>query len=404
MSLEAPLLHTKSHKQLDSNGVASLTGALGATFRPKQFRRPQYAVVLVLAPVNESFEKKSLVVPFYPEVLKLGRQTNVKTMASPENGFFDSRVLSRQHAEIWADRATGKVWLKDCKSSNGTYLNKQRLSGENTESDPFELKKSDLLDLGIDIACDDKSSVVYKKISARVDRVSMMPLHATPTAPSGGSQTSSAASLTSGFGSTSTLTNGKANGSNGSSAPALPQRPSISRSPSLATLKASEVDNEYANSIFGAPNASLETMALLHARNTVGGMVVKPEIVASVEFELATKRLVSEINAAKVDTAKISSVKSLLRDIQSHQTAENPELVSLKEQVKKLRYENATLQAALVRFKTQHPPQANVRTRKPKEKLFRPSDVNNFVLLLTTTILMVITGFSVMIFFNPPTG
>lgn len=403
MSLEAPLLHTKPNKQLESNGVAGLTGALGSTFRTKQFRRPQYAVVLILAPVNESFEKKSLVVPFYPEVLKLGRQTNIKTMASPENGFFDSRVLSRQHAELWADRATGKVWLKDCKSSNGTYLNKQRLSGENAESDPFELKKNDLLDLGIDIACDDKSSVVYKKISARVERVSMMPLHVTPTTTSAGTQANATSALPSSFGSSSAA-NGEAAGLNGSSGPALPQRPSISRFPSLATLKASEADNEYANSIFGAPNASLETIALLHARNTVGGMVVKPDIVASVEFELATKRLVSEINAAKVDTAKISSVKSLLKDIQSHQTAENPEVASLKEQVKKLRYENATLQAALVRFKTQHPPQAHVRSRKPKEKLFKPSDVNNFVLLIVTTILMVLTGFSVMIFFNPPTG
>ncbi|KAI9315114.1 SMAD/FHA domain-containing protein, partial [Dichotomocladium elegans] len=72
------------------------------------------------------------------------------------NGYFDSKVLSRTHAEIWNDH--GKVFIKDVKSSNGTFVNGQRLSDENEESGPMELKMSDQLEFGIDISQEDGSS------------------------------------------------------------------------------------------------------------------------------------------------------------------------------------------------------------------------------------------------------
>jgi len=62
--------------------------------------------VLVLEPVNDTFVMKSLELPDQTKV-KIGRQTGVTTAPHPSNGFFDSKVLSRVHAEVWSE--SGKV-------------------------------------------------------------------------------------------------------------------------------------------------------------------------------------------------------------------------------------------------------------------------------------------------------
>ena len=126
------------------------------------------SAVLYLVPMNGTFDRKTIGVPFFPDVLRIGRQTNAKTTPSQTNGYFDSKVLSRQHAEIWADRQ-GKIWLRDVKSSNGTFVNGTRLSAENRESEPHELREQDLLELGIDIVSEDQKTVVHHKVSARVE-------------------------------------------------------------------------------------------------------------------------------------------------------------------------------------------------------------------------------------------
>ena len=118
--------------------------------------------------MNGTFERKTITVPFFPDVLRIGRQTNNKTIPTPLNGYFDSKVLSRQHAEIWADR-NGKIWIRDVKSSNGTFVNGQRLSPENRDSDPHELREQDMLELGIDIVSEDQKTIVHHKVAARVE-------------------------------------------------------------------------------------------------------------------------------------------------------------------------------------------------------------------------------------------
>ena len=124
--------------------------------------------VLYLLSLNGTFERKTISVPFYPETLRIGRQTNAKTVPTPVNGFFDSKVLSRQHAEIWADRS-GKISIRDVKSSNGTFVNGTRLSPENRESEPHELQTQDHLELGIDIVSEDQKTVVHHKVAAKVE-------------------------------------------------------------------------------------------------------------------------------------------------------------------------------------------------------------------------------------------
>ncbi|KAI1408236.1 hypothetical protein F5Y13DRAFT_112416 [Hypoxylon sp. FL1857] len=151
-----------------------LIGAQQAMSRPMTDSLPAgNQPVLYLLSMNGTFERKTISVPFSPDTLRIGRQTNAKTVPTPINGFFDSKVLSRQHAEIWADRQ-GKIWIRDVKSSNGTFVNGTRLSQENRESEPHELQTGDHLELGIDIVSEDQKTVVHHKVSAKVEHAGFL--------------------------------------------------------------------------------------------------------------------------------------------------------------------------------------------------------------------------------------
>lgn len=123
---------------------------------------------LHLHPVNDTFAPKqiSLSPPGPDNKVKIGRQTNAKTVPHPSNGYFDSKVLSRMHAEVWCQ--DGKMFIKDVKSSNGTFINGERLSAEAQESDVFELHNEDLVEFGIDIVGEDNKTIVHHKVACRV--------------------------------------------------------------------------------------------------------------------------------------------------------------------------------------------------------------------------------------------
>jgi len=112
---------------------------------------------LYLYPLNQSFEPKHISVAGGQRV-KIGRQTNPKTAPAEKNGFFDSKVLSRQHAEVWEEAHkvlqlfslsfsshSFQIFIRDIKSSNGTFINGERLSPEGVESDPYPLKSDDIV-------------------------------------------------------------------------------------------------------------------------------------------------------------------------------------------------------------------------------------------------------------------
>ncbi|KAF5344619.1 hypothetical protein D9757_013904 [Collybiopsis confluens] len=120
---------------------------------------------LYLYPLNDSFIPKHISL-VHNQHVKIGRQTNAKTTPGERNGYFDSKVLSRQHAEVWEE--SGKIFIKDVKSSNGTFINGERLSAEGVESDPYELKSDDIVEFGIDIVGEDNKTIVHHKVAARV--------------------------------------------------------------------------------------------------------------------------------------------------------------------------------------------------------------------------------------------
>ncbi|KAJ3158099.1 hypothetical protein HDU86_003051 [Geranomyces michiganensis] len=132
---------------------------------------------LVLVSLNDTFATKTIDL-FEP--VKVGRKLNPKVAPEPGNGIFDAKVLSRNHAEIWF--SDGKVWVKDVKSSNGTFLNGKRLSEDNVESDPHELNSGDRLEFGLDIKNPEETAVIYKKVSCKVSLVDPSQL-SSPSAP-----------------------------------------------------------------------------------------------------------------------------------------------------------------------------------------------------------------------------
>ncbi|KAJ7204574.1 hypothetical protein C8J57DRAFT_1100759 [Mycena rebaudengoi] len=124
---------------------------------------------LYLYPLNDSFIPKHISLTPSGQRIKIGRQTNAKTSPAERNGYFDSKVLSRQHAEVWEEG--NKIFIKDVKSSNGTFINGERLSQEGLESEPYELKSDDIVEFGIDIVGEDNKTIIHHKVAARVSCV-----------------------------------------------------------------------------------------------------------------------------------------------------------------------------------------------------------------------------------------
>ncbi|CAO3632559.1 unnamed protein product [Cunninghamella blakesleeana] len=60
---------------------------------------------------------------------------------------FKSKVISRLHAEVWVNN-NGEVFIRDTKSSTGTFVNSKRLSPAHMFSQPIQLKNDDLIRLG----------------------------------------------------------------------------------------------------------------------------------------------------------------------------------------------------------------------------------------------------------------
>ncbi|ODQ80171.1 hypothetical protein BABINDRAFT_35456, partial [Babjeviella inositovora NRRL Y-12698] len=122
--------------------------------------------ILTLTSLNDTFLEKNLAIPFAPDSLKLGRPAGSKVLPKKDNGFFDSRVLSRNHASFQVDPASGKICITDLGSSNGTFINGDKIV------EPHEVKIGDQIDLGFDI----EMTQNHKKISAVVENIQLRPL------------------------------------------------------------------------------------------------------------------------------------------------------------------------------------------------------------------------------------
>lgn len=87
---------------------------------------------------------------YLDEPVKVGRSV-ARCRPAQNNATFDCKVLSRNHALVWFDPKAGKFYLQDTKSSNGTFINSQRLSRGSEESPPCEILSGDIIQFGVDV-------------------------------------------------------------------------------------------------------------------------------------------------------------------------------------------------------------------------------------------------------------
>ncbi|KAI7868784.1 hypothetical protein BDF14DRAFT_1790865 [Spinellus fusiger] len=80
-------------------------------------------------------------------VVKFGRFSD--NVLAENHVSFKSKVVSRTHCEIRVEN-DGKLYLRDTKSSSGTFINHTRLSPANQESKLTEIKNGDIVQLGVD--------------------------------------------------------------------------------------------------------------------------------------------------------------------------------------------------------------------------------------------------------------
>ncbi|KAG0199010.1 hypothetical protein BGX33_011939 [Mortierella sp. NVP41] len=139
--------HTNGgHASTAPTGPPGQTGAPGTSTAPTAPPVPHIRIVPHLdAPRSLHFEVVDKDVPD-GFVLKIGRFTDKQAL--PNRVTFKSKVVSRGHAEIYTER--GRFYIRDTKSSSGTFLNHARLSPPGVESKPTLLKDGDVVQLGVD--------------------------------------------------------------------------------------------------------------------------------------------------------------------------------------------------------------------------------------------------------------
>ncbi|XP_020017376.1 sarcolemmal membrane-associated protein isoform X5 [Castor canadensis] len=108
---------------------------------------PSALAIFTCRPNSHPFQERHV---YLDEPIKIGRSV-ARCRPAQNNATFDCKVLSRNHALVWFDHKTNKFYLQDTKSSNGTFINSQRLSRGSEESPPCEILSGDIIQFGVDV-------------------------------------------------------------------------------------------------------------------------------------------------------------------------------------------------------------------------------------------------------------
>jgi E3 ubiquitin-protein ligase DMA1/2 len=119
-----------------------------------------------------SFTPISRTLPTGKESIKVGRYSEreqqqivpANTPSAAPVGF-KSKVVSRRHCEFWHE--DGKWYIKDVKSSSGTFLNHIRLSPPGNESKPYVVNDGDIVQLGIDFRGGEE--MIFRCVKMRIE-------------------------------------------------------------------------------------------------------------------------------------------------------------------------------------------------------------------------------------------
>ena len=121
---------------------------------------------LTFSPITRSFPNGST-------AIRVGRYSERDTQSGAMTGNvhaaapvgFKSKVVSRKHCEFWCEN--GKWFIKDAKSSSGTFLNHIRLSAPSQESKAFPIADGDIIQLGIDFKGGEE--MIFRCVKMRVE-------------------------------------------------------------------------------------------------------------------------------------------------------------------------------------------------------------------------------------------
>lgn len=152
-SLSKPKIITNNNNNITSSSSSASKSSSSSSPVPnlKKFVH----VVRLISPEQPDEYLKVLNIPIYPDTLKIGRQNTPKTSNKITDGYFDSRVLSRNHAELFIK--DNQLYIRDLKSSNGTFINDSKLEPYKD----YKLSINDKIDLGTTL----ESQMAHKKIT-----------------------------------------------------------------------------------------------------------------------------------------------------------------------------------------------------------------------------------------------
>ncbi|XP_058856455.1 sarcolemmal membrane-associated protein-like isoform X4 [Acipenser ruthenus] len=142
--LEVDVVVVVKSTNLDQEALTFVPGWSDAPQLPSM---PSALAVFTCRPNSHPFQERHV---YLDEPVKIGRSV-ARCRPAQNNATFDCKVLSRNHALIWFDHKTGKFYLQDTKSSNGTFINSQRLSRGSEESPPCEILSGDIIQFGVDV-------------------------------------------------------------------------------------------------------------------------------------------------------------------------------------------------------------------------------------------------------------
>lgn len=138
------MLDSNNQTKSDSNILEGTTSATTTSVPAVTYdNNGQAKIVLVCEGNSHPFQTRTI--SLTPNVECMVGRLIAKSKASESNAIFDCKVLSRKHAVIWYS-PDGKFWVKDTKSSNGTFINDNKLGDEEAE-----LHFGDIVKFGVDV-------------------------------------------------------------------------------------------------------------------------------------------------------------------------------------------------------------------------------------------------------------
>lgn len=119
-----------------------------------------------------TFATTSRTLPHEDCVIRVGRYSERDGNPNPPSNApssapvgFKSKVVSRRHCELWCSQ--GQWYIKDVRSSSGTFLNHIRLSQPSVESRPFPVNDGDIVQLGIDFRGGEE--MIFRCVKIRIE-------------------------------------------------------------------------------------------------------------------------------------------------------------------------------------------------------------------------------------------